>query len=608
MTSIQLPAEATAERTLAVVEAYEQHVASRPAIASNQAILGYSFSGSGPSAALTYTMLKDWGERGGSTASDEVKAAQQAMATVPEGEVMSVMPPAIDSLGRSSGFSLALQARTGQGQAELRAALQQLLKLAEASPLLAEVNADGLPAGSNVRLDIDRAKAEAMGVAFTDISATLSAAMGSQYVNDFPNRGRMQQVIMQADAPYRMELEDVLKLYVRNSEGGMVALSELVTPHWTEAPLQLQRYLGFPALNLSGAPAGGVSTGQAMVEMERLAQQLPAGFALQWTSQSLQERESGAQAPWLLLLSMLVVFLVLAALYESWSIPLAVMLVVPLGLLGAVAAVLLRGMPNDVFFKVGMITVIGLSAKNAILIVEFARQLQQQGRGLVEATIEAARLRLRPIVMTSLAFALGVVPLMLAQGASKETQQAIGTGVFGGMVSATVLAVFFVPVFYVVVQGAQQWLGQRLRDAGRRREGAWMENRWMESRNPEGLYEAQLRVLEQQLRDALLDGDHGAATALLSPVLFMMDGQGGRMLDLPWLRDWQQGHLQIHALQAHAVETLLCGRLALLSGDVQLHVHWRGREHVQRLRLLRVWTSASSASGAQLLSMAVLAG
>ncbi|EZP46586.1 Multidrug ACR family efflux system [Stenotrophomonas sp. RIT309] len=463
MTSIQLPAEATAERTLAVVEAYEQHVASRPAIASNQAILGYSFSGSGPSAALTYTMLKDWGERGGSTASDEVKAAQQAMATVPEGEVMSVMPPAIDSLGRSSGFSLALQARTGQGQAELRAALQQLLKLAEASPLLADVNADGLPAGSNVRLDIDRAKAEAMGVAFTDISATLSAAMGSQYVNDFPNRGRMQQVIMQADAPYRMELEDVLKLYVRNSEGGMVALSELVTPHWTEAPLQLQRYLGFPALNLSGTPAGGVSTGQAMVEMERLAQQLPAGFALQWTSQSLQERESGAQAPWLLLLSMLVVFLVLAALYESWSIPLAVMLVVPLGLLGAVAAVLLREMPNDVFFKVGMITVIGLSAKNAILIVEFARQLQQQGRGLVEATIEAARLRLRPIVMTSLAFALGVVPLMLAQGASKETQQAIGTGVFGGMVSATVLAVFFVPVFYVVVQGAQQWLAQRLR-------------------------------------------------------------------------------------------------------------------------------------------------
>ncbi|MCD9087238.1 multidrug efflux RND transporter permease subunit [Stenotrophomonas sp. SY1] len=461
MTSIQLPAEATAERTLAVVEAYEAHVASRPDIASNQSIMGYSFAGSGPSAAMAYTMLKDWSERTGATVAAEVAAAQKAMATVAEGEVMSVMPPAIDSLGTSSGFSLVLQARTGQNQAQLDAALQQLLKLAKASPLLSEVSADGLPSGSSIRLDIDRAKAEAMGVAFTDISNTLSAALGSQYVNDFPNAGRLQQVILQADAAHRMEIEDVLRLYVRNADGGMVALSELVGTEWVKAPLQLQRYLGFPAMNLSGSPAEGVSTGQAMAEMERLAAQLPPGFAVQWTSQSLQERQSGAQAPWLLLLSMLVVFLVLAALYESWSIPLAVMLVVPLGLLGAVAAVLLRDMPNDVFFKVGMITVIGLSAKNAILIVEFARQLQLQGRDTVDAALEAARLRLRPIVMTSLAFALGVVPLMLAQGASKETQQAIGTGVFGGMVSATVLAVFFVPVFYVVVQKVQQRLRRK---------------------------------------------------------------------------------------------------------------------------------------------------
>ena len=471
MTSMQLPAEATAERTLAVVEDYEAHVASRPGIASNQVITGYSFSGSGPSAAMAYTMLKDWGERGGATAAGEVAAAQEAMAAIGEGTVISVMPPAIDSLGSSSGFSLALQARNGQSHAQLRAAQLHLLGLAKASPLLSEVHADGLPSGSSVRLQIDRAKAEAMGVGFTDISSTLSVAMGSQYVNDFPNGGRLQQVILQADAPFRMELDDVLRLHVRNVEGGMVALSELVTPEWSESPLQLQRYLGFPSLNMSGAPAEGVSTGQAMAEMERLAGKLPPGFALQWTSQSLQEKTSGAQAPWLLALSMLVVFLVLAALYESWSIPLAVMLVVPLGLLGAVAAVLLREMPNDVFFKVGMITVIGLSAKNAILIVEFARQLQQRGLTAGQAALRAAQLRLRPIVMTSMAFVLGVVPLMLAQGASRETQQAIGTGVFGGMVSATLLAVFFVPVFYVAVDTVWRWLCGHAPVRGRRPAG-----------------------------------------------------------------------------------------------------------------------------------------
>ena len=457
MTSIQLPADATAERTLEVMQRYEAHIAARPGIASNQAIMGYSFAGSGPNAAMAYTMLNDWGARAGATVADEVERAQQAMAAAPEGQVIVVTPPAIDSLGTSSGFDLRLQARTGQSQAQLQAAQQHLLALAAASPLLRDVHAEGLPSGSTVRLEIDRHKAQAMGVGFSAISDTLSAAMGSQYVNDFPNAGRLQQVIVQADAPHRMQVDDVLKLHVRNANGGMVALAELVTPVWSQTPLQLERYQGFPSLSLSGNAAAGASSGQAMAEMERLARQLPAGFALAWTGQSLQERASGAQAPWLMLLSMLVVFLVLAALYESWSIPAAVLLVVPLGLLGAVAAVLLRGLPNDVFFKVGMITVIGLSAKNAILIVEFARQLQLQGHGLVEAAIEAARLRLRPILMTSLAFALGVVPLMLATGASAETQHAIGTGVFGGMLTATVLAVFFVPLFYVLVQGARRW-------------------------------------------------------------------------------------------------------------------------------------------------------
>lgn len=456
MTAIQLPADATAERTLDVVEAYERHVASRPGIDSNMSILGFGFSGSGPNAAMGFTMLKDWQARNGATAQNEVALVQQAMAGLSEGTVTSLMPPAIDELGTSSGFTMRLQDRANQGYAALKAAETKLLQLAGQSKRVTSVYPEGLPAGTSIRLDIDRIKAEALGVSFSTISETLSTAMGSSYVNDFPNAGRMQQVIIQADAPARMQIDDVLRLYVRNARGGMVPLSEVVKPVWHDTPLQLVRYQGLPAVRISGAAAPGTSSGQAMAEMERLAAQLPPGFAVAWTGQSLQERESAAQAPMLMALSMLVVFLVLAALYESWSIPLSVMLVVPLGLIGAVAAVLLRGLPNDVFFKVGMITVIGLSAKNAILIVAFAKQLHEQGKGLVEAAVEAARLRLRPILMTSLAFGLGVVPLMIASGASAETQHAIGTGVFGGMVTATVLAVFFVPVFYVVVMGLQE--------------------------------------------------------------------------------------------------------------------------------------------------------
>ncbi|MEI7065605.1 efflux RND transporter permease subunit [Dickeya chrysanthemi] len=456
MTSIQLPSDATEARTLEVVKTYEQYIASRPGIQSNMSILGFGFSGSGPNAAIAFTTLKDWSARNGATTQNEVALAQQAMSSIREGTAMTLMPPAIDELGTSSGFSLRLQDRTGQGYNALKAAEATLLTLAAQSRIVTGVYPDGLPPGSTVRLNIDRQKAEALGVPFSILSDTLSAAIGSLYVNDFPNAGRMQQVIIQADAPARMQLDDVLKLYVRNNAGGMVSLKEVVTPVWSDTPLQLTRYQGFLAVRISGSAAPGVSSGEAMAEMERLAAQLPPGFTVAWTGQSLQERQSAAQAPMLLLLSMVVVFLVLAALYESWSIPLSVMLVVPLGLLGAVLAVTLRGMPNDVFFKVGLITVIGLSAKNAILIVEFARQLHAQGQTLTEAAVTAARLRLRPILMTSLAFALGVVPLMLASGASAETQHAIGTGVFGGMISATVLAVFFVPVFFVTVMRIQE--------------------------------------------------------------------------------------------------------------------------------------------------------
>lgn len=456
MTTIQLPADATTERTLDVVEVFEEYIASRPSIVSNLSILGFGFSGSGSNAAMAFTVLKDWKDREGTTLQEEVTLAQQAMSNIAEGSVMTSMPPTIDELDTSSGFSMRLQDRANRGYEALKEAEAKLLALAAQSNIVTDVYSDGLPSGASIRLDIDRLKAEAMGVSFSSISDTLSTAMGSAYVGDFPNAGRMQQVILQADASARMQIDDVLKLYVRNSNGGMVPLSEVVTPVWTETPSQLARYQGFPAARISGAAATGFSSGAAMQEMERLVSQLPAGFAVAWSGQSLQERQSSSQAPLLMALSMLVVFLVLAALYESWSIPLSVMLVVPLGLLGAVIAVLLRDMPNDVFFKVGMITVIGLSAKNAILIVEFAKQLREQGRGLAESAIMAARLRLRPILMTSLAFGLGVVPLVIASGASAETQHAIGTGVLGGIISATVLAIFFVPVFFVFVMGIQE--------------------------------------------------------------------------------------------------------------------------------------------------------
>ncbi|MBC3807465.1 multidrug efflux RND transporter permease subunit [Undibacterium seohonense] len=456
MTVIQLPADATAERTLEVVKKFEQHTASRPGIDSSLSILGFGFSGSGSNAAMGFATLKDWDKRKGTSPQAEMAIASAAMSEVAEATVMHQLPPAIEELGTSSGFSLRLQDRANQGYAALKSAELQLIKLAAKSPKLSGVYPEGLPNGTSIRLDVDRGKAEAMGVSFTNISDTLSTAMGSLYINDFPNAGRMQQVIIQADASARMQIDDVLKLHVRNLNGGMVPLSELVRPMWNETPLQMVRYQGFPSTRISGAAAPGISSGEAMAEIERLAAQLPPGFSVDWSGQSLQERQSATQAPMLMILSMLVVFLVLAALYESWSIPLTVILVVPLGLLGAVTAVLLRGLPNDVFFKIGMITVIGLSTKNAILIVEVAKQFCEQGKSVTEAVLMASRLRLRPILMTSLAFGLGVLPLMLATGASAESQHAIGTGVFGGIVSATFLAIFFVPIFFVSIMRVQE--------------------------------------------------------------------------------------------------------------------------------------------------------
>ncbi|GLI24733.1 multidrug efflux pump [Xanthobacter flavus] len=462
LTSIQLPPDATASRTREAVETMERHNATRPAVRHTESIMGFGFSGSGPNAAMIYTMLTDWNARHGVSAADEVVQANAAVRSIREGSVVSMQPPAIDGLGTTSGFALRLEDRAGRGPVALAAAKDRLMAAAAASPVLTGVYEEGLPPGNRIRLHIDRLKAHVLGVSFADIADTLSAAMGSSYVNDFTNLGRVQQVIVQADAAARMTLDDILRLEVRNAAGRSVQLSELATPAWESGPLQLVRYNGYPAARITGAAAPGRSSGEAMREMEMLARQLPPGFTVTWTGQSLQEQEAGAQAPLLLTLSMLVVFLVLAALYESWSVPLAVMLVVPLGLIGAVAAVMLRDMPNDVLFTVGLVTIIGLSAKNAILIVEFARAARARGLDPAQAAVEAARLRLRPIVMTSLAFTLGIVPLMVASGAGSETQQSIGTGVFGGMISATILAVLFVPVFFVVVTRLAERLAGRV--------------------------------------------------------------------------------------------------------------------------------------------------
>ncbi|MHA7112897.1 multidrug efflux RND transporter permease subunit [Pseudomonas promysalinigenes] len=451
ITDIQLPPGASRMRTEQVAAQIEAHNAQEPGVGNTTMILGFSFSGSGQNAALAFTTLKDWSERGaGDSAQAIADRATQAFTQLKDAIAYSVLPPPIDGLGESTGFELRLQDRGGMGHEALMAARDELLANANKSKVLANVREAALAESPQVQLEIDRRQANALGVSFDDIGSVLDVAVGSSYVNDFPNQGRMQRVVVQAEGDQRSQVEDLLRIHVRNSSGKMVPLSAFVQAKWVSGPVQLTRYNGYPAVAISGEPAAGYSSGEAMAEIERLVAQLPAGTGLEWTGLSLQERLSGSQAPLLMGLSLLVVFLCLAALYESWSIPTAVLLVVPLGVLGAVVAVTLRGMPNDVFFKVGLITLIGLSAKNAILIIEFAKHLVDQGMEATQAAVQAARLRLRPIVMTSLAFILGVVPLAIATGASSASQQAIGTGVIGGMLSAT-LAVVFVPVFFVVV-------------------------------------------------------------------------------------------------------------------------------------------------------------
>ncbi|MBY0468047.1 MAG: efflux RND transporter permease subunit, partial [Burkholderiaceae bacterium] len=453
LVNVQLPPGATQARTTEVMKQVEDYMLKQPDVESIISVLGFSFAGTGQNAALGFVTLKDWEQRPGKERSAQALVARAfgALGQIRDAFIFPVSPPAIRELGRSNGFAMRLQDRGGNGHDALLAARNQMLGMARKNPVLAQVRPDGLEDAPQLQLDIDRDKAGALGVGFAAINTTLSTALGSSYVNDFPNAGRLQRVVVQADAPARMQPDDLLQLNTLNTSGQPVPLSAFATTRWIKGPMQTVRYNGYPAMRIQGEPAPGVSSGAALAEMEKLAAQLPAGFAYEWTGPSREEKLSGSTALILFAFSLLSVFLCLAALYESWTIPLAVILVVPLGVLGVVLGISFRGLENDVFFKVGLITIIGLSAKNAVLIIEFAKDLHAEGKGVIEAVLEAAHLRFRPILMTSIAFILGVLPLVIASGAGSASQRAIGTGVMGGMVSATLLAVFFVPVFYVVV-------------------------------------------------------------------------------------------------------------------------------------------------------------
>ncbi|WP_392433802.1 multidrug efflux RND transporter permease AcrD [Yersinia sp. HM-2024] len=456
MAQVQLPVGSTQQQTLRVVEKVENYflTAEKNNVLSVFSTVGSGPGGNGQNVARLFIRLSDWEQRKDSNDSSFaiIERATKMFNKIAEAKVSVSSPPAISGLGGSSGFDMELQDHGGLGHDKLMAARDQLLQMASQDPALTRVRHNGLDDSPQLQIDIDQRKAQALGVSLDDINNTLKTAWGSTYVNDFVDRGRVKKVYVQSEATARMLPEDVNKWYVRNKSGGMVPFSAFSTTRWEYGSPRLERYNGYSALEIVGEAAPGVSTGTAMDVMEGLVKQLPNGFGLEWTGMSYQERLSGSQAPALYAISLLVVFLCLAALYESWSIPFSVMLVVPLGVIGAVAATWMRGLENDVYFQVGLLTIIGLSAKNAILIVEFASELNNKGKDLVEATLEASRLRLRPILMTSLAFIFGVLPMAISQGAGSGSQHAVGTGVMGGMISATVLAIFFVPLFFVLVR------------------------------------------------------------------------------------------------------------------------------------------------------------
>ncbi len=458
MTMIQLPAGATQERTQKVLDQVTQYYLTneKANVESVFTVNGFSFSGQGQNSGLAFVSLKPWNERSGEENSVEavIARATRAFSQIRDGLVFPFNMPAIVELGTATGFDFELIDQGGLGHTALTQARNQLLGMVAKHPdLLVRVRPNGLEDTPQFKLDVDQEKAQALGVSLSDINETISASLGGYYVNDFIDRGRVKKVYVQGDAKYRMLPADINNLYIRSANGEMVPFSAFSASHWIYGSPRLERYNGMPSMEILGEAAPGRSTGEAMALMESLAEKLPNGIGHDWTGMSYQERLSGNQAPALYAISLIVVFLCLAALYESWSIPFSVMLVVPLGVVGALLAASLRGMNNDVYFQVGLLTTIGLSAKNAILIVEFAKDLMdKEGKGLIEATLEASRMRLRPILMTSLAFILGVMPLVISHGAGSGAQNAVGTGVMGGMLTATLLAIFFVPVFFVVVR------------------------------------------------------------------------------------------------------------------------------------------------------------
>ena len=458
LTMIQLPAGATQERTQKVLDQVTHYYLNteKANVESVFTVNGFSFSGQGQNSGMAFVSLKPWEERSGTENNVEsiIARATRAFSQIRDGLVFPFNMPAIVELGTATGFDFELIDQGGLGHTALTQARNQLMGMVAQHPdLLVRVRPNGLEDTAQFKLDVDQEKAQALGVSLSDINETISAALGGYYVNDFIDRGRVKKVYVQADAKFRMLPEDINNLYVRSANGEMVPFSTFSSSQWVYGSPRLERYNGMPSMELLGEAAPGRSTGEAMAMMESLAEKLPTGIGHDWTGMSYQERLSGNQAPALYAISLIVVFLCLAALYESWSIPFSVMLVVPLGVVGALLAASLRGMNNDVYFQVGLLTTIGLSAKNAILIVEFAKDLMdKEGKGLIEATLEASRMRLRPILMTSLAFILGVMPLVISRGAGSGAQNAVGTGVMGGMLTATLLAIFFVPVFFVVVR------------------------------------------------------------------------------------------------------------------------------------------------------------